>query len=364
MKKRVDILLLYANSADNATLSYQHAWPRHFQAHPRFGCIPVNLADRRLSARLRAHLLVRTARCDAIVLLHSVFSNACFLQGRLFDAVRGRPQPKAYLIANEYKLMPEKMAFCDALDVSLLISQTRCAAVHDLYRERLGCIVEWIPCAGLDSALFRMEAPRSSRPIDIGYRAADAPPYLGHNERRDLADYFTTHAERLGMTVDISLDPDRRFTEVEWAAFLNHCKGQLGSESGGDYFELTDATRRKVNAYLSERPGATFGEIFERFFKGYPDPIPIRVLSGRNVEAAGTKTVQLLFEGHYDGYYEPDVHYIALKKDFSNIDDVMAKFRDQALCQALTDRAYDVTVNELTYPKLIDRFGDLLAPLL
>jgi hypothetical protein len=147
------------------------------------------------------------------------------------------------------------------------------------------------------------------------------------------------------------------------AAFLNRCRGQLGSEAGGDYFELTDETRNAVRAWTAERPDAAFEEIWDRFFRDYPDPVPGRVLSGRNVEAAGTKTVQLLLEGAYGGYLEPDVHYIPLKKDFSNIDEALAKFRDETVCARIRENAFGLA-HELTYPELIGRFEDALRPLL
>ena len=51
-------------------------------------------------------------RGDAVVLLHSVFSNACLLAGRPFAAVQSLGVPKAFFIGNEYKLMPQKMQFC------------------------------------------------------------------------------------------------------------------------------------------------------------------------------------------------------------------------------------------------------------
>ena len=259
--------------------------------------------------------------------------------------------------------MPEKMAFCEALGVFLLISQSNSPTVHALYRERLGCAVTGIPNTGLDTDLFIPQIPYSDRPIDLGYRAYESPPYLGHNERRQLADYFL-HGPRYGLSLDISLDPSERFTEVAWAEFLNQCKGQLGTEAGGDYFELTDATRKKVNRYMKAHPDATMDEVLVRFFKNYPDPVPLRIISGRNVEAAGTKTVQVLFEGHYNGYFQPDVHYIPLKKDFSNIDEVISKFRDEGYCRRITENAYNLVVRELTYEKLIDKFHEELIPLI
>jgi hypothetical protein len=362
--KPITILLLYAQSEVNRTFSYQYGWPRSFVRHPRFNCIPVNVLDTRLLQLVKRQFLVRHRCFDAVVMLHSVFSNTCYLRHFLFDAVRAVQAPKAYFIGNEYKLMPEKMEFCDTLGVSLLISQTDCPDVHVLYRQRLGCRVAGIPNTGLDIELFKPEVANNDRPIDIGYRSDDSPIYLGHAERRLIAEYFLEHGPRYGLTMDISLDQSKRLPEGAWAGFLNQCKGQLGTEAGGDYFELTDATRRGYMEYIAQHPHATNEEIINKFFKNYANPVPMRIISGRNIEAAGTKTVQLLFEGRYNGYFTQDVHYISLKKDFSNFEEVIEKFRDRGYCRMITDNAYEVALKELTYEKLIDRFYEALAPLL
>jgi hypothetical protein len=292
-----------------------------------------------------------------------VFSNARLLDGRLFDAVRSLPAPKVYFIGNEYKLMPEKMAFADALGIALLVSQSSSARIHRIYRERLACAVVGIPNTGVDPELFRPTSDPDARPIDLGYRADDSPAYLGHNERRRIADRFRQCAPSLGLTVDISLDSADRFTPLEWAAFLNRCRGQLGTEAGGDYFSLSDGYRNAVNAHVAAHPDATFDELFDRFFSGATDPVPLRIISGRNVEAAATRTVQLLFEGEYDGYLQPDVHYIALRKDFSNLDQALEKFRDRTFCRRLTTNAHDLVMREFTYQALVGRVREAIAPL-
>ena len=361
--KPIRVLLVYASGGSNATLSYQQAWPRHFLAHPAFSCTPINLLGPGWQRRLGRHLRVRTWRGDAVVLLHSVFSNARLLSGRLFEAIRGLRCCTAYFIGNEYKLMPEKMRFCEELRIALLVTQTASPAVHATYRHRLGCAVVGLPNTGLDTTQFRPVTRFDDRPIELGYRALESPWYLGHRERRDMAEYFSSNAARLGLTVDISLKPDHRFAEAEWAAFLNRCRGQLGTEAGGDYFELTDATRLAVNAYLADHPDASFETVRARCFDGRSTDTPMRILSGRNVEAAGTRTVQVLFEGRYDGYLQPDVHYIPLRKDFSNVDDALRKFRDRACAERIADNAQQLVMAEFTYERLIARFANALAPL-
>jgi hypothetical protein len=70
-------------------------------------------------------------------------------------------------------------------------------------------------------------------------------------------------------------------------------------------------------------------------------------ISPKVFEAIRLRTALVLFEGEYSGVVEPDVHFIPLKKDMSNIDEVFAKLEDREFLTALTDRAFrDIVESE------------------
>jgi hypothetical protein len=357
----LSVLLLYARSAGNRTLSYQRGWPREFARHPRFRVTGVDVAGHPAVVGARLTALGLGLRFDAVVLLHSVFSNERQLHWWAFEAVRRLRAPKVFFIGNEYKLMPEKMAFAEELGIALLVSQSESPRVHALYRERLRCEVAGLPNTGLDPDLFFPRRPRAERPIDVGYRSLPAPLYIGHAEKTEIAERWAEAARRHGLAADISTRPEDRFTEAEWAEFLGRCKAQLGTEAGGDYFEIDDRTRRRFHAWLEDHPEPTLADVRGALFQDYPDPVPIRIVSGRQIEAAGAKTVQVLMRGGYGGYFAPDVHYIPLEKDFSNLEETVARLRDDALCDRLADAAFAVAHDRLTYAKLLDRFADRLG---
>lgn len=356
-------LVLYAASDENATLSYQTGWPRHLARHPAFDARLVNVAAPSLRDRAELRVSPWRSRYDAVVVLHSVFSNAYHLSQEMLERIAAIDAAKAYLIGNEYKLLPEKMAFCDALGIDLLVTMNHDSAAQAFYRERIGCAVVAIPSAGLDPEVFRAQTPWEQRPIDIGYRAYDAPWYLGHRERTEIAERVLEAAERRGLATDISLDPQARLREPEWAAFLNACKGQIGTEAGGDFFELTDATRLEVNAFLDAHPEASFEEVRARFFSEPRDDPPGRAISGRQVEAAATRTPQILLEGAYSGYFEAGVHYIPLRKDYSNLDEALEMLCDPGTSLPIADAAYEVAHTELTYDRLLERLSEALRAL-
>ena len=60
-----------------------------------------------------------------------------------------------------------------------------------------------------------------------------------------------------------------------------------------------------------------------------------------------TKTLQILVEGDYAGIFKPSKHYIPLKRDFSNIDEILKLLHDEAYCQKIIDAAYvDIVMTE------------------
>lgn len=357
----IKTLVLYSLGTGNRSLSYHSGWPRQIASHPGFACTMLNVSRGGLSRSLLVARLRR--RFDLVVCLHSVFSNECLVTGSALRALGSLRCPKVWFIGNEYKLMPEKMAFAEDLGVDLLVSQIGNPAVLALYRERLRCAVLSLPNAGLDPDLFRPTTPLEERGIDLGYRGYEAALYLGHFDRTVLPHWFLEHEREHGLRLDISVSPEDRFDERGWAAFLNRCRGQLGCEAGTDFFDLTDDVRLRVNAFTDAHPEVTFDDVYDRFFRGYGPRVSGRTLSGRIIEAAGTKTVQVLFEGEYDGFFQPDVHYIPLRKDFANVDEAIAKLRDDETCRRLADAAYDVAMDRLTYSRLLDELREAVIAL-
>jgi len=363
-KKKLRLLVLYTSSDANGTFSYQGGWANAFLKNNQFKCIPCNLDGGGRIRGLQKSLTARIASVDAVILLHSVFSNAQMLRFPALEIIMSHPAPKVYFVGNEYKLMPEKLSFAKRMGISMLVTMNPDPRVQKMYENAIGCRVACLPSSGVDSQIFFPDKPIERRAIDIGYRADRSPFYLGHDERWEIANFFKRVAINLGLKVDISLDFKDRLDSLGWASFLNKCRGQIGTEAGGGYFELDDRTRIQVNDFTRKNPDADMPTIHDLFFKDYKDPLPNWMISGRHTEAAACKTVQILFEGRYNDYLKPDEHYIPLNKDFSNIDDVMQKFRDDDYCHRITENAYDLVMTELTYEKLIGKFSGHLISIL
>ena len=73
------------------------AWPRQFQAHPRFDCTTINLARPHAGGTRRATLArIYAWRGDVIVILHSVFSNALLIGSALRSGAASCRSPRCF----------------------------------------------------------------------------------------------------------------------------------------------------------------------------------------------------------------------------------------------------------------------------
>jgi hypothetical protein len=102
----------------------------------------------------------------------------------------------------------------------------------------------------------------------------------------------------------------------------------------------TGKIRNSVEHYVAEHPDAVFKEVEENCFPGQDNNICLFTVSPRHFECAITRTCQALLEGDYAGIFKPGVHYIEVKNDFSNIDEVLDKVSDKEYCEQLADNTY------------------------
>jgi hypothetical protein len=114
----------------------------------------------------------------------------------------------------------------------------------------------------------------------------------------------------------------------------------LGVEGGASLFDRDGALQKAVAAYVCEHPGASFEEVRERCFPGRDGEINLFALSPRHFEAVLTGTCQLLVEGEYNGVLRPWEHYVPIRRDWANLDEVLDAVQDDATVTRIVERAY------------------------
>ena len=159
--------------------------------------------------------------------------------------------------------------------------------------------------------------------------------------------FFEQHGAELGLKCEVHTT---NIPRSEWARFLNTCRGIMGSESGSYYLDRKGQIIAQAKAYLEEYPEAAFDEVFKRFFDSPEvEYVSGKCISSRHFEPIGTKTCQILLEGNYNGILKADEHYICVKKDLSNMDDVVRRFKDEAYRRLIVERSYDYIMSTHTY---------------
>lgn len=182
----------------------------------------------------------------------------------------------------------------------------------------------------------------AKRSLDVGYRAWKAEAWLGRHGilKSTIAEAAREAAGDLGMSHDISLDPKDVLVGDAWFRFLLGSRSTIGVEGGASVLDHDGSVKRCVEEFVARHPDATFEQIEESCFAGRDGEIRFFALSPRHLEASATRTVQILVEGHYGGVLLPNVHYIPVKNDLSNMPAALALSRQEELRATITDRAY------------------------
>jgi hypothetical protein len=191
------------------------------------------------------------------------------------------------------------------------------------------------------------------RPIDIGYRAHwhRAAFWWGRHGalKQKIADVFKEKAPQKGLVVDISTRVEDTILGDNWYRFLLLCKYQIGVEGGASIFDWDGTYKKRTEKYLAQHPQATFEEVEKACFPDADGTLKYFAITPRHFECCVTKTCQVLVEGDYDGVLAPGKHYIELKRDFSNLDEVLDIIARDELREGITARAWQDIVESGKY---------------
>lgn len=201
------------------------------------------------------------------------------------------------------------------------------------------------------SKVMRLAQYYSLRLIDIGYRANRHSPWLGrHAMLKWLVGKEFEYKAGARFITDISSEPSAILYGDDWWKFLLSCKYFLGTESGCSILDWDGSLKEKTEAYLKKYPYASFGEVEHDCFPRRDGAYRLRTLSPRHLECAVTRTCQILTEGDYNGILKPWVHYVPVKYNLSNIDEVLHILETlKDLGKHITDSAWQDLVQSGKY---------------
>ena len=260
---------------------------------------------------------------------------------------------KAAFLQDEYREIKTYWKHINELGINVLFSCVPEGEIPKVYPAEkvpnlrvINVLTGYVP-----EALLKLEVvPVAKRPIDVGYRTRKMWYWLGAlaYEKWFISEEFKRRAkaEPLGLNLDLSTREHERLYGDAWTNFVASCKTVIGVESGASIIDFDGQLERRVGQYVSEHPQATFEEVSELFLKEYEGSLRLHQISPRCFEAAALRTPMVLFEGEYSNVLEPGRHFVVLKKDFSNFEEVVEKIKDHEYLQKMADRTYqEVALN-------------------
>ena len=274
---------------------------------------------------------------------------------------------KVQFIQDEYRMVDRINDRMVDLGIHVLFTLATGKAIRQLYHrpELDGVRFESLLPGYVPDELIGIDAPPlSERPIDVGYRAREVPPWWGRSalDKTRIADRFLAVTAHKGLTTDISYRTEDRIYGNGWYDFIASCRAMLGVEAGTSIADFNGEAEEAAKTYQARHPTATTEEILEKALPKFDGNVSYLQLSPRVFEAAALRTAMIMYPGYHSGVVEPWTHYLPLERGMSNIDDIVAKLKDDAFLTAMTDRAYEdlIAGGAYSYTALVQRFDGVL----
>jgi hypothetical protein len=184
--------------------------------------------------------------------------------------------------------------------------------------------------------------PPSNRSIVVAYRGRSLPVRYGQlgQEKIKIGQRVKDYCQKHGVRCDIEWDEISRIYGTDWYKFIASTKSMLGSESGSNVFDWNGNLQQVIDKYIKKWPNANTEEVYQNVIEPLEVDGLMNQVSPRIFEMAAAKTIMVLFEGAYSGVLEPGAHFLPLKKDFSNLKQVLNDLKDDARVDEMAERAY------------------------
>jgi hypothetical protein len=213
-----------------------------------------------------------------------------------------------------------------------------------------------------DRTVDRIEdivAATPAQDIDIGYRAWRGAPWLGRHGtlKGTIADAVNERSPRGELRLDVSTRDEDTLLGDDWFRFLARCRYTVGIEGGASVLDFDGAIKERTERYVAEHPDADYDEIERACFLGEDGRLALFAISPRHLEACATRTCQVLVKGAYNGVLEPGRHYLELRSDLSNFDEVLDSLGDEARRERIVEAAHrDVVASgRYTYRAMVEQ---------
>ena len=365
--QQLNILILYDQHSLHVPTIREHL--DSFSAFSTHKVFYAN-ATRGMKANQPAQCLVDLSIFDVVIIHYSVRLSLTWHLSPSFAAhLRRFSGLKVLFIQDEYDSTHTARNWIKDLGVHVVFTCVPDEFVEVVYAKAELPQVEFIQTltgfVPLQAEKTLNAKPHHLRKHVIGYRGRALPYWYGllGQEKLMIGKRMREICESRNINVNIEWEDSKRIYGDAWYQFLGECNATLGTESGANVFDFDGNLSRSIEEALQKDPNLTFEEAWETYLKPHEGKVLMNQISPKIFEAITCQTALILFEGSYSGVVKADIHFIPLKKDFSNIDDVLARIQDYNYLNELTARACDdiIKSGEYSYRRFIQGFDRILA---
>jgi hypothetical protein len=262
---------------------------------------------------------------------------------------------KVLFIQDEYDYTRRAWGWINNLGIGLVFSVVPQGVISSVYPPQnfpytrfVNVLTGYVPRINVFSST---PTPPSQRHLTIAYRGRPLPARYGKlgQEKVGIGKLVKHYCDSKGITHDISWAEEDRIYGDRWYEFMSSSKAMLGSESGSNVFDWDGLLATKIKDYKVSCPNASDDEIYKKLIQPLEEDGLMNQVSPRIFEAIAAHTVLVLFEGEYSGVVTPGIHFILLKKDGSNLDEVFKLLSDDGYVDAMTSRAYKDIIDSGRY---------------
>jgi hypothetical protein len=325
----------------NETQTFTSTVHEHLAGFARFSRARVFFAHQDVHAPVSDLALF-----DTVIIHYSIrlpFDQIAEETARALEAFGGL---KVLFIQDEYDHTHRAWHWIKRLGVKLVFSSVPAVSMHRVYPpEQLPGVRFVSNLTGYaPEALGSLQSPTppSQRALKIGYRGRPLPIRYGAlgQEKVEIGRMVKAYCESAGVAHDIAWEESDRLYGDAWYDFIRSCRAVLGTESGANVFDWDGTLPKRIADYRRQHRRASDAEVYDAVIAPLEQPGLMNQVSARVFEAIACRTALVLFEGDYSGVVAPERHFISLRKDGSNLTEVIERLRDGQAVDAMTERAY------------------------
>lgn len=336
-------------SEEYISLGYMHDW---LDAIVNFPVLDVSLCNVNNAVEIYKHCFNNIKTYDLVLIMHSAAGDNMTLLSRLTNQLQKRSGKLAVFIGNEYDLLQEKRVFLQASGADYILTQLPIESANMIYEGIENAAIIEMPHA-LNPRRYT-DSGNTQRTIDIGFVGAKYPIWIGDEVRNNFVSLVENKSRQLNLNVHFSIGKNNLPAD-QWASILGKCKLTCGAEAGSSFLDKNGYIILRAKQYSLLHPDAALPELLNYCL----DKLPVNYCSGkaissRHFEPIGTRTCQILVTGKYNGILVPDVHYLGVNEDLSNLDEKIREGLDYDRRNEIAENAYSYVVNNHTYEKRIE----------